>query len=532
MSETRKIKQHLIRSAGIMSGMTLLSRILGMLRDIFTAHIFGIGRVWDAFVFAFMIPNFLRRLLGEGALSSAFIPLYTELLNKNGEKDANAFTSIILSFLLIGLGAMLLFVDAIFAFVLAIFTLSEKVTLILGLLQLFSPYILILCVLAIAMGVLNCHKKFFVPSLMPIILNIGWILALSFVCLPFGSTNEERIYLLGIGILVVSIIQFFVQFIALYKTGFRFKFSLDFKHPFMGKLMTLMVPALLGFSMTQINVLVDQFMAYLVGDGANSALWYGNRVMQFPLGMFGIAMGTALLPTISHLTAQNNIEHMKDTLSFSLRLVLFIILPSTVGLVLLSNPIIRLLFQSGLFDARATMRAANTLMAYSFGLFAYSGMKLVVVSFYSLQDTKTPVKIGAMCMAMNIALNLILMIPFKEMGIAFATSISNTLNFIFLYFILEKKIGSIGNMRVPLLKIMTASVLMGAVVCFFSGRIVIDVFAWPKLNLCAHMAIMIVIAVVSYFAFCFALGIKEAYKGTEYFLSWFNKKIARERHAR
>jgi putative peptidoglycan lipid II flippase len=248
--------------------------------------------------------------------------------------------------------------------------------------------------------------------------------------------------------------------------------------------------------------------------------------MQFPLGMFGIAMGTALLPTISHLTAQNNIAHMKDTLSFSLRLVLFIILPSTVGLVLLSNPIIRLLFQSGLFDARATMRAANALMAYSFGLFAYSGMKLVVVSFYSLQDTKTPVKIGAMCMAMNIVLNLILMIPFKEMGIAFATSISNTLNFIFLYFILEKKIGSIGNMRVPLLKIMAASLLMGAVVYFFSGRIVIDVFSWPKLNLCMHMAIMIVIATVSYFAFSFMLGIQEAYKGTAFVFGWFNRKIS------
>lgn len=525
MSDSQKVKRHLLRSAGVVSAMTFLSRILGMVRDIVNAHVFGISRVWDAFVFAFMIPNFLRRLLGEGALSGAFIPLYAEIFNTNGEKEANAFTNIILSLLLVGLGTVLMIVNMVIALILAFTHLPQKVVIILSLLQLFSPYILILCILAVAMGVLNCHKRFFVPSLMPIILNIGWIATLYFVCMRFGSNNVERIYMLGSGIFSVSIIQFVAQFFALYRTGFRFRFNLNLQHPYMSKLITLMLPAILGFSVTQINILIDLFLAFLIGDGANSALWYGNRVMQFPLGMFGIAMGTVLLPTISHQAAQNNLPQMKETLSFSLRSVLLIIMPSTVGLVLLSTPITSLLFESGLFDALATQKAASTLMAYSFGLFAYSGVKLLLPSFYSLQDTRTPVKIGVICMFLNIVLNLILMIPLREMGIALSTSITNTLNFFILFMLLEKKIGTIGSIMKPVIKIILASIAMGIIVFYAHRYVNFEFFTWSKLNLLSELTVVITIAVVTYILFCIVFRVHELTKAITFIFKWVWGKV-------
>lgn len=508
-TDTKAVKRHLLKSAGIVSAMTLLSRVLGMVRDIVNANMFGISRVWDAFVFAFMIPNFLRRLLGEGALSGAFIPIYTEILNTKGTKEANYFTNIIMSLLIVGLGSVLILINLIIAVLMHVCTFSARVQLILGLLQFFFPYILMLCVLAVVIAVLNCHKKFFVPSLMPIVLNIGWIITLVFVCARFGGSYEEKVYLLAGGIFCIGVVQFVMQFIALYRTGFRFRFNLDVKDKFVSKLVWLMMPALLGFSVTQINILIDLFLAFLIGEGASSSLWYGNRLMQFPLGMFGIAMGTVLLPTIAKQASQKLFGQMKETLSFSLRVVILIIVPSTVGLIVLSRPVVSLLFQSGLFDAVATDKASGTLMAYSLGLFAYSGIKLLLSSFYALQDTKTPVKIGVICMIMNIVLNVILMTFMREVGIALSTSISNTINFIVLYVLLEKRIGHVRGIIAPFVKVVLASILMGCVVTVFFNTLQVTCFPLAKLNLCLRILVSIMGGIISYGIFCVLLRVRE-----------------------
>jgi len=200
-----------------------------------------------------------------------------------------------------------------------------------------------------------------------------------------------------------------------------------------------------------------------LGDGANSALWYGNRLMQFPLGVFGIAMGTALLPAMSHQVARNNFDEVKSTLSFSLRSVFFVVIPASVGLIILSEPIVRLCFERGQFDAVATMRTARTLVYYCIGLFAYSGVKLVVSAFYSLQDTKTPVRVGVFCMLLNIVCNLIFMQFLREAGLALATSVSSTANFLILYWLLRRRIGSFEGARIvaAFLRILGMSACMG-----------------------------------------------------------------------
>jgi len=519
-----QVKKHILKSASLVSFMTLCSRILGMVRDILSANLFGIGKVWDGFVFAFMIPNFLRRLLGEGALTGAFIPLYTEMSKDYGEKEANYFTNLILSLMLVGFGGVLILMNLGIALVLHFFQLPEKVALILGLSQLFLPYILLLCLISVVIGVLNCHKKFFVPSLQPIILNIVWIFAITILCYRLGRTLEEKVYILAGAILFAGILQFLLQFTLLHKSGFRYRFCLDLKYPFLSKLFYLMLPAALSFSVTQINILVDLCLAYVMGDGATSALWYGNRLMQFPLGLFGIAIGTVLLPTISKQAANNEIDNVKESLSFSMRTVLLIIIPSTIGLIVLSQPIISLLFEGGLFNQEATIRTSRTLIAYSLGLFAYSGIRLLLPCFYSLQDTVTPVFIGVMCMATNIVLNLILMQFFQEAGLALATSITNTFNFLLLFMLLEKKIGVVSGMFEPLLKITLASLLMGAVVLVFYRFVEISFFSGEKLNSAIRIFAAISVGLVFYLIGCFVFRVRECKMAIELVTNKLKKK--------
>ncbi|MFH1384989.1 MAG: murein biosynthesis integral membrane protein MurJ [Candidatus Omnitrophota bacterium] len=462
-------KKTLVKAAGVVSASTLLSRMSGLVRDVISAHFFGVSRVWDAFVYAFMIPNLLRRLIGEGALSSAFIPVYTQILNQKGKKEAERVANIVFSLLVTVLGGFLFCTHWIIKILLHYVTFSDKVTLALNLLLILFPYIFFLSLVALFMGISHCHKRFFIPSLTPLLLNIVWIGTIILFCSRGDTSPQEKITILAWGVLVAGFAQLVVNGIPLVRSGFSLRYIFDFKHPALVHVLHLMIPAALGFSITQLNIFVDLNLAFLLGDGANSALWYGNRLMQFPLGVFGIAMGTALLPTISHHVAKNNIDGLKSTLSFSLRSVFLIVIPASVGLIVLREPIVRLLFERGAFDSVATQRTAMTLLCYCLGLFAYSGIKLVVSAFYSLQDAKTPVKIGLVCMVLNLIGNIIFMQFLREAGLALATALSSTVNFILLIVLLRKKIGSFEGSRILSLfvRALGISVLMGITTHFF-----------------------------------------------------------------
>ena len=459
-------EKSLIKSAGIIGLSTFTSRVLGLLRDVFSASMFGTGLVWDAFLIAFMVPNLLRRLLGEGALTGSFIPVFTEYLHKRPKEEVWKLVSIIFTLLILGLLVLVLLGIWVVSLVLNNFSLSAKTSLILRLTRIMLPYIFFVSLAALSMGILNSFKHFVLPALGPVILNICWIGALFYLCPRFGHSLEQKILGLAIGILAGGVAQLAIQIPALIKKGFnRFniRFNLNLAHPGVRRVGYLMAPAVLGLAVTQINVVVDVILGLILGHGAISALYYGNRLMQLPLGIFGIAMGTAVLPTMAQHVAKNEIEKLKTTLSFALRMVFFITIPAAVGLMSLRLPIMKALFQHGNFSSLSTARAANTLFFYSLGLFSYAGIKVIVPCFYSLQDTKTPVKIGIIALVSNIVLNLILMGPLRESGLALATAISSTINLTALFLILRKKIGNLDGRKIlfSFKRILFSALVMG-----------------------------------------------------------------------
>jgi putative peptidoglycan lipid II flippase len=465
-------RKHLLRSAGLIGALTLMSRVMGLVRDIVSAKMFGTSGSWDAFLYAFTVPNFLRRLVGEGALSSAFIPVYMETLREKGREEADRVAHIVSTLLSLFLGTVILLVLAATAFALRVGEFPEKIRLTLSLLQILFPYIFFLAHVALSMGILNCHQHFFTPSLSPVILNLIWILGVLFVC-PIGKDLVARAHLLALTVLLSGIIQLAAQFFPLRGLGYRMRLAYNFFHPALKKIYGLILPAIMGFAVTQVSILIDMTLAFFLGDGANSSLWYGNRLMQFPLGLFGIAMGTALLPSFSDQAARRNYEDLKETLSFSMRTTLWVVIPASCGLIFLKTPIVRVLFERGNFDAVSTMRTANTVMFYSIGLFAYSGQKMMTSAFYAIQDTKTPFVISTVCVLVDIVLNLILMWPLREGGLALATSLGAILNFGLQIFFLEKKVRGLdlGRLAKTLLKISAASVLMGLSALWIHSRL-------------------------------------------------------------
>lgn len=516
----KNIKKNLIKNAGVVSLCTVLSRVTGLVRDMVSAHLFGLSRVWDAFVYAFMIPNLLRRIVGEGALSSAFIPVYTDILNNDGPEAARRAVHAVFSFLVTVLCLFLILTHILIRLLLFTFHFPEKIEMALGLLLILFPYIFFLSLFALCMGILHCHKRFFTSAVTPLFLNLFWIAAVVFLCPLAGDSLQNKITVLAWSVLAAGAAQFLVNFTAVKRCGISFRWKQIWGDHVLVRMLRLMAPAIVGFSITQVNIFVDLNLAMFLGDGANSALWYGNRLMQFPLGVFGIAMGTALLPTISKQASDNNIEGFKNTLSFSLRAVFLVVVPASAGLIVLREPIIRLLFERGQFLADSTVRTSSVLFCYCLGLFAYSGVKLVTSAFHSLQDTKTPVKVAGGCMVMNIVLNLILMQFFREAGLALATAVSSTMNFALLCLFLRKRIGSFSATHISLsfFKILIASILMVIVICFFQKTFTIDWIDNAVLAESVTLILSIVLGAVSYCVFALCLGVHEMRRSFSYFL--------------
>ena len=515
------MKAKLLKAAGIIGALTLVSRILGMTRDILSAKGFGTTWQWDAFIYAFMLPNFMRRLVGEGALTSAFIPVYTDIREKKGEEAAFQFANVIYTLLFWGLLGFLVVVAGALFLLQKIPSLPPVVHLTCELLQIFFPYLFFIALCALAGGILNCHQRFFSPALNPIILDIVWIFAVLWVSKLTDLPPEKRVFWLSVWIFASGAMQLGIQIPSLLHTGYKPRFEFDFSHPGLRQVAKLILPAILGFAVMQLNILVDTTMAFWIGAGANSSLWYGNRLMQFPLGVFAIAMGTALLPAISHHTARNEIEEAKKSLSFALRSIFFIILPSTVGLIVLRTPIVRLLFERGEFDAASTARTAFVVLCYTIGLFAYSGQKLVVTGFYSLQDTRTPMKVGAVTLILNIVLNLLLMGPLKEGGLALATSMAGIVNFVSLLYLYHRRISGfpVKELISSSLKILAASLVMGGFAWQFYQWIDSHMGWGVTMRLLVGVLGSVALSLPIYVGFCFLLRVPEIQEA----LRWIRK---------
>ena len=467
MNNNKKLSQ----TAGTVGGMTLISRLLGFIRDLVIGMQFGATFVADAFFVAFRIPNVQRKILGEGAISAAFIPVFTEIRNKKGEEDAwkmaaNLF-NILLAILITSSLALALFAPyIIMVFAPGFPQTSEKFNLTVLLTQWMAPYFLFIGLAVFCMGILNTYNKFALPAITPAILNICMILG----TLIISPKLDQPILGLAVGVITGGLLQFVIQIPAIIRCGFKFIPSIDWKNHETLRISKLMIPAIFGLAVYELNMLVDTLLASLLPEGSISYLYYGNRLVQLPLGIFGVALGVAILPMLSHQVANKDFSEMVKTIAFGIRLILFITIPATIGLILLRFPIVNTLWERGEFNRLTTEGTAIALLYYSVGLCAFCGIKVIVPAFYSLNDTKTPAKVGVYSMLLNIILNLILMGPLKHGGLALATSISALFNVTLLIYLLKRRIGLMGGRKIlsSAIKLFFVSGVMGIAVYLFN----------------------------------------------------------------
>ncbi len=456
-----------VRAAGVVGSATLLSRILGYVRDMVIAYFFGTADAADAFFVAFRIPNLFRRLFAEGALTVAFVPLFTGYLVQDSRESADEFANVVFTFLSLVLVVFSLVGIVFSPFVVKVmawgFTNEQsKFELTVLLTRIMFPYIFFVSLVALCMGILNALKHFAAPALSQVLLNLSMIASV----VLFFSFFAQPVLALAYGVLVGGFLQLALQVPFLKHKGIQLTFRSHFSHPGLKKLARLMLPAALGAAVYQVNMMIITMLASFLPKGSVSYLYYADRVFEFPLSLFGIALSTAVLPAFSDHVAQNDQEGLKNTLAYSLRLVLFATIPAMVGLFVLSEPIVRLLFERGAFTEEATLLTAQALLCFTVGLWAVSGARIVVNIFYAFQDTWTPVKVTILTIIVNLVFSLLLMGPMKHAGLALAISLSSMVNLITLLAILRVRLGRLGMKKVggSALRVLVSSAVMGVVV--------------------------------------------------------------------
>ncbi len=450
-----------LRSVKTVSICTFLSRILGLARDILCASIFGTSMVWDAFTIAFRIPNLFRRLFGEGALSAAFVPVFTEYREKRSPDEAWGLVAKLGTLIVLILVAIVIIGEVSFFTIPHLTNLSQKWITVFNLLKIMFPYVLFICLVAFSMAILNSCKHFLVPALTPVLLNVCWISGvLLVVCGPSGDVYE-MIYGVAFAIFVAGVVQLLIQVPVLIRYGMVFKPDFNFSHPAIRRIFCLMGPTVFGLAIVQINVLLDSMIAigfapsadggesfmlfgkeilYPLKTGAASVLYYGDRLIQFPLGVFGIALANVIFPLFSRYAAHEEWDGFRSALEKAVRMILFIGVPASVGLILLRQPLVELFYERNEFNAESSARTVSVIFYYSVAVWAYCGLHVVVRAFYSLKDTTTPMKVGVYMVAANLVMNLSLIWFFKVGGLAFATSISAILQLIVLFVILKRRL--------------------------------------------------------------------------------------------
>ncbi len=435
-------RRALTGAAGLIGLFTLLSRLLGLVREMAVAWIFGAKDAADAFYVAFRLPNLLRELAAEGSMSAGFIPVFTEYLSKRSRQEARSLANAsftlmcvalaIVSFL--GLLASPWLVRAIapgFAADAGKFELTVLLT------RIMFPFLLFIGLAALTMGVLNSLKAFQAPALASSAFNVCVIV----VTVAMASRLDQPVIAVAIGVLIGGLAQFVVQLPSLSKHGMSFQWRWAPAHPGLRQMFWLILPTTIGLSVSQVNLVVNTLLASLLPGGSVAYLNYAMRLIQFPLGLFGVAVATAILPTLASHATLGEQTAFRQTTAFGLRLVFFISVPSMAGLIVLREPIVQVLFQHGAFDAQATAGTASALAAYSVGLWAFAGVRVVVQAFYALQDTRTPVRAAVAAMLINIALSLLFMGPLQHTGLALATAISSIINFVWLLYLLVRRQG-------------------------------------------------------------------------------------------
>ncbi len=471
MTENAKVT----RAAGIVGAATFLSRVFGFVRDVVIAGYFGAGLASDAFFVAFRIPNLLRRLFAEGSLTVAFIPVFSEYLTRHGREEAYRLARSAMRLLSIILAvaavAGVLASPVIVHIIAPGFTASpEKYQLCVDLTRFMFPYIFFIGLVALCMGILNVLGHFAAPALAPVFLNLAMITSV----LLFSPHLERPVFGLAVGVLLGGLLQLLLQIPFLIKNGLFFWQKTKIFHPGLKRIGKLMLPAVFGAAVYQINMVIGTLLASLLPEGSVSYLYYADRLVQFPLGIFAIATATAVLPSLSKQVAKEDFDGLRETFRHAMNFVFFITIPAMVGLVVLREPIVYLLFKRGAFDVETVRLTATALLYYCAGLWAFSAVRIVVSMFYALQDTKTPVKMAVVSIAVNVLLGIGLMGPLKHGGLALATSLASVVNLLLLIWALRKKIGMLGWRQIMSSAAISSvnALLMGLVVWGTAGAII------------------------------------------------------------
>lgn len=426
---TQSPRKSILKSSAIVSVVTMVSRVLGLVRDITFAAIFGTGGAQDAFVVAFKIPNFLRRLFAEGAFNQAFIPVLSEYRHVEGDDSVRRLVSAVQLYLGATVGGITLFAIVASPVVAWLFAPGfhdegDKLQLVSDFLRITFPYLWFISLTALGSSVLNSYNRFAAPALAPVILNLCLIGSAVYLSPKFEIAQTG----VAIGVFAAGLLQWLFLWPSLLKTGVWQPWHIVRSHPGVKKIFYLMLPALFGVSVSQINLLLDTVLASLLADGSVSWLYYSDRLTELPLGVIGIAIATVLLPRLSSLHAEKDSDLFERTLAWAIRVVLLIGLPAMVALLILPNMLMTLLFGHGEFTETDVQKSAMSLAAYALGLPAFMLIKILAPAFFSRQDTKTPVRVGIQAMVWNMVFNLMLIVPFAHVGLAAATSMSAWFN--------------------------------------------------------------------------------------------------------
>ena len=473
----RSASDRLASGARRVSALTMLSRLLGLAREQIFALTLGAGAYSDAFLAAFRIPNLLRDLFAEGALSTAFVPTYVATLRRESRAAAHTLANRVLSTLTIYLGVIavlaMIFPGPVVHLVATGFS-PEKAALCAQLVRIMMPFLPAISLAVVAMGALNAEEKYTAPALASSMFNL---VAIAGGAVVFLIAPPSRVAVMAWASFTVvgGLAQLAIQVPPLWRSGFRPRLIPDLllRDPGTRRIATLMAPATLGVAAVQVNVVVNSTFASLISDGALSWLSYAFRLMQLPIGVFGVAVGTTALTHLSRDAARGDWDSLRGTLRRGLRMVLFLTVPSTVGLALLGVPIIRLIFQHGRFSSHATLETARALSGYAVGLAAYAAIKVVAPAFYALGRTRVPVAASVAAVAANLLWNIFTFRRFGHVGLALGTSLAALVNFAVLAVSFQRRIGGLftRDLVVPFLKIVGASAVMAGALWLVSGRL-------------------------------------------------------------
>lgn len=502
----------LLRSSAVTGSMTMVSRVLGLARDVVLARMFGPGDGTDAFFLAFKIPNFLRRLFAEGAFNQAFVPVLSEYRSQRSHAEVKTLVDSVAG----SLGAVLLALTVIVVIAAPLIAIplawgfrdnADKFALFVDMFRITFPYLLLISLTAFASAILNSYDKFAIPALTPALLNVALIGA-AVLLSPYMGRPEVA---LAIGVLIAGVAQLVFQLPALARLRLLPIPALNPQHEGVRRVMTLMIPALFGVSVSQINLLLDTFIASLLVSGSVSWLYFSDRLVELPLGIFGIAIATVVLPSLSRKHADKSLADFAAMLDWAFRMVLLIAIPASLALILLAQPLIITLFQGQNFSVDDVTKVTSSLQAYTLGLVAFMSIKVFAPGYYSRQDTRTPVRIGILAMAANMVMNILLVfvLDFAHTGLALATSLAAILNatLLLLGLIRQKVFQFQPGWPVFLLRMAVANVLM----CVFLWLVAGDWRAWldwPLWTRIGWMSVLTVGGLLIYAASLYVSGVR------------------------